>query len=344
MSQKYAPYNPNQQSNNFKPRTTFFYLNTGSNVYRILPPFGSLRSVNKYHAYHNIFWVKGSAGKARPIASYDDKKHDVVDPITAKLKAVQAEIVELKKSNKPKDQALADAKSAALLNVRSDGSCYLNAMNLAGQFGVLKVNLSVLKALGVEFKKLFDAGFDPINFADGAGLYMDFTRSDKIDGKYVYGVIVHTKVSKDPVTKAIRSEWVQAPMTEELVARFENEATDLTTLFAPKSMEEHKMIATLDPTVIDRVFARPTSVTTGEGTTVTDEVEEDVELPPFVPKVAAQSAQAPVYPNTTAQAPVYPSPEVAPATQTAPRTTISSKDIMDRARKFAIGGEVKSNA
>jgi hypothetical protein len=346
-TQKYGSYDPTKSNSRFKKRKNF-YINAGSNVYRICPPFASLKEFNRYSQYHAVYWLTGTKGK-RPAPSHDNKREKIVDPITAQVAQLNAEIKALKEAGDQKSLAVASAKEATVMANRVNKSFYLNAMDLNGNFGVLSLNTTLHKALDAKIKELFSSGFDPINLGEGKGLYLDFKQHPKgDDGKYSYEVAVYTRTVKDPATGRISSEWVDAPIAGDLVAKFEREASDLNDLFTMRTFEEQQLLASLDPTVVDRIFARPTSVATGTSTTVDSSEEEEepapAEMPTAVTAESVQKAAAQhVAPQTTASAPAHATTPTLAAQAQGPRSAIGARDIVERAKAFATGG-AKANA
>ncbi len=71
-----------------------FYLNYGSNVYRVLPPVKSLASKNRIAQFWSVIWLRDSKNKARPVSSVLRTKDKVViqnDPVLDRLAQMQAE-------------------------------------------------------------------------------------------------------------------------------------------------------------------------------------------------------------------------------------------------------------
>lgn len=239
-----------------------FYLEKGSNIYRVLPPYGTLSSRGKIAQYWAVTWVSGTKGK-RPVVSILEKSRDGAiiqrDPLLDKIEALRLQAAELEKNGSLSEEAIASMKKN--LNAMSlDKAYYVNAMNSGGEVGVLKLKSTAWKALQERLAELDSAGIDPISPGSENGLFFNFKRTET-DGKTVYSVDIHSKTFKDPVTGRMVTEPVPAPLSEEeMLTRMKAGAEDLTTLFTAKTPEEVALIATLDPATIDRVFQVPSRV------------------------------------------------------------------------------------
>ena len=252
---KHGKFNVNSLDGRVKRNR--FYLKDGSNIFRVLPPFGSLADQGSIAKYWIVYWLKDSAGKSKPVPSIflQDKNKRVLqdDPVKNKISSLDAKLKSMIEQNQP--QPIIDALAASLKNLYADKAYYLNVMNTAGEIGVLKLRYTAFQSLKQQLAKLSKDGIDAINV--GVGVYFDFQRLKDDQGRTSYKVDLHMKTYKNPTTGKMVTEIVEAPIDEEVLRRMETEAFDLNNLFRVLTPEEQALAATLDPSVIDRLFARP---------------------------------------------------------------------------------------
>jgi hypothetical protein len=269
-----------------------FYIEEGSNLYRVLPPFGSLAEKSAIAKYHEIIWLKNSAGKKFPVSSKQVMGKDRVilkrDPIIDAINAKKQEFEMLKTNGA--DAALVNAMKEEIDGMNVDKAFYVNAMNPAGEIGVLKVKITAWNDLKTRLIELEKQGVDPINVGQGNGIVFDFKKQKDDKGKISYRVDVATRNSKDPATGRIKSEYQYLELDEALYTRMEKESEDLTKLYRDMTDEEQNLLASLDPKTVDRVFQRGQAVTTGEDALETVTAEEAEYVAPAPVKKATVQA------------------------------------------------------
>jgi len=283
-----------------------FYLKDGSNVYRVLPPFKTLRDQGIIAKYWAVYWLptskKAKDGKSinRPVPTIlqmgRDKQIIQRDPITEKIEALRKSLDAMKENGGSQPEAVVKALEERLKTLNLDKGYYLNVITPTGDIGVLKIKYTAFQALKERLKQLEKDGIDPINV--GTGVFFDFKRGMDDKGKTVYTVDIHQRTFKNPQTGRIVTEMVEAPIDQNTLDQMEKSAFDLSELYKVLSPDEQAMAATLDPAVIDRLFARPEKVDEDAGVSYEDE-DEDLKTN----MVAAAAAAAVSTPAPKAQAP-----------------------------------------
>ncbi|HUM41641.1 MAG TPA: hypothetical protein PKI14_01670 [Fervidobacterium sp.] len=253
-------------------KTKNFYLADGSNLYRILPPFGSQTQTGAIAKFWEIYWVQGATSK-KPVVSIRKTGKDKVvlqaDPLEDAIAAKKNELAELETKGAP--ARVIESLKSMLQNLNADKSYYLNVINPAGEIGVLKIKYTGWQALKKRLEELDARGVDAINPGPDNGIVFDFKRSRDEKGKVGYTVDIASIVSKDPATNKMRVDYQYMPIDDVIIGRMEKEARDLGTLFKTLSVEEQSIVASLDPKAIDSVFTKSTKVEDDGG----DEGEDD---------------------------------------------------------------------
>ena len=272
-----------------------FYLQDGSNPYRVLPPFGSLSVKNIMAKYWEVTWVEGSDKKKRPVVSVLKTKSNGKgkpktilqrDPLLDKLAALQDSLTAMEQAGG--QDAIVAALKEKLWNMRLDKAFYVNAISPSGEIGVLKLRYTAFQNLKTRLEELEKTGVDAINVGPQNGIVFDFKKTKDDKGKTVYPVDIMMSTYRDPNTNKLISEMQQLPIDAQVLARMDKEASDLGTLFKIVTPEEVALIATLDPKMVDRVFARPDAVETDQGPGEEEEVQEELAVG------APRTQQAPV--------------------------------------------------
>lgn len=254
---KVGTYDPNAVNGNksFKKRKYFKIEQDKSNIYRVLPPYGSAGIA----VYYQVFWVTGTGGKNRPVQTLLKKSKDrgIIQrcPLFDKVEALKLQLAAI--SNDPNyDQNIVKAKKDQVDRLRLQGGYYLNAMDQAGDIGLLRVPYTAFQSLKKKLDVLKTEGVDPINPGAQNGVFFDFKRYKDEKGKTIYEVEISQKTRRDENGRMIK-EYNWAPIDETVLKRMETEASELGSLYKTLTVEEMTRIATLDPAQIDAVFANP---------------------------------------------------------------------------------------
>ena len=166
---------------------TVFKIQDGDNVYRILPPMGKLARSGKWNQYYRVEWgYKNSAGKVRPFqdvrkVNYQNQMVEVESAAHLRREALKAEKTNLVNALRttPTDQKLlARVKEVNedLKRYNLDAKYYVNAMDLSGKIGLLKLGSRAFKALKSQIDELRKTGVDPLGVDNGR--FFNFNRSN----------------------------------------------------------------------------------------------------------------------------------------------------------------------
>jgi hypothetical protein len=315
-----------------------FYLADGSNLFRLLPPFGTMAEKGIIAKYWEVYWVEGTDGRKRPMPSILKTKSNgkgmpktvlVADPMFDKVQSLRTK-VEMLKKDKNQPEAVVNALEETLRNLNLDKAYYLNVISPSGEIGVLKLRYTAFQNLKTRLDELDKDGIDPINV--GEGIIFDFKKMKDDNGKTVYPVDIATKTYRDPNTNRFVSEFQTYPIDENTLKRMDAEASDLGSLYKVLTPEEVALIATLDKRMVDRVYSRPEQVEES-ASEESEELEEEV-------SVKRPSSASP---TATSAATVAQSMPAAVTQATAPKSTVSapsSSDVQDIVNRFLNTGKV----
>lgn len=275
----YGTFDPTRKSSGFAKKK-YFNVKEGTQLYRVLPPYGDLASKGQLAVYWSLFWLRGSDGRNRPVVSIrrlDRNKNVVVaDPIFDKIEALKVSLSYMEKNQE--NPMIIEKMKATIQDLNVDKAYYLNAMNPQGEIGILKVRYTAFQALQKRMEELYKEGVDAVNVGPGKGVFFEFKRYKDEKGKTIYEVVPATKKTRTPEGKLI-SEYLEAPIDENVMARVKNEGADLSTLYKARTSEEMTALATLDPLMVDRVFARPVDTDEDPEMTADDIAENNLVIP-----------------------------------------------------------------
>lgn len=330
-----------------RPKKNYFKVKEGSNIFRVLPPFGSLAEQGVIAKYWAAYWLPFSSGKKRAISSIlqmgRDKRIIQDDPLYQKIETLKKSLESMKKDG-TQNPAIIEALDKRVYELQVDKAYYLNAISPSGEIGLLKIKYTAFQALKERLRQLEKDGIDPINM--GTGVYFDFKKAKDDHGKTVYGVDIHTKTFKSPATGKLTTELVEAVIDETTLKRMEKEAFDLTTLYKILTPEEQAAVATLDPKVMDRIFARPESNTASsetteeEGSLEDDLISDDLEVKVAIAN-AAVAAPAPVVRNPVQNTVVTPKSSVGSFVTTPPLPNVDDSMFNDFVSTFLQTGKAQ---
>jgi hypothetical protein len=325
---------------NFTRRNYFDVEKDGvSNVYRLLPPFGSLANDGKIAYYWAIhFGFKNSEGKMKPIACIQRKnKEGVVTqacPLCIKLNSLKTahEAMKLKDPESPMTKELGER----LRWLNLDKGYSLNVLATDGKIGVLKLRYKPFKALETLITKLHkEEGVNAVN--PGEGVYFDIRRTGT-GFQTEYTVEAATLTYKNQDTGRMVKEYKMAVVDDSIIERMEKEAADLPKLYKIFSEEDLALVATGDPTVLDRLFAKPEKKEVGGGFSGGEDggADEDTEAQAASSQAnavkAAYVAAAPVAAKAEPELTVASTPAPSPAAAAA--VLQMSKDEQDLVAQF----------
>lgn len=254
----FGSYDPTKQATSGFQRRKTFYLKDGSNLYRVLPPTGSLREKNQIAKYWSVIWLTDSKGKKRVVNSILRKGQDKVvlqhDPLITRIEEMEKQLSHAVATNENPATILALKEN--LKRMRSSKFYALNVLDASGALGVLQIPYTSYQSLDKRLKELNTQGIDAIGIGPDKGLFFDFKKGKDEKGRTVYTVDPAVRTTKDQSGQFIMS-YIRMPISEEDAVRLGQQAEDLTTLFRTLSVEEQTALATMDQRVFDAIFAKP---------------------------------------------------------------------------------------
>jgi hypothetical protein len=218
----------------------------GSNVYRILPPFGESSNGYPYKKWQ-IIWglIDPESGRARPFASSmtSEKKCPVTEYV-AELKK-KAESLKSQLAAAGVDEETQKNRLGALNKLISDLSpktVYIyNAADKSGDVGLLELKSTAQKKMKAEMSQYIqDYNQDPtsLNSEDtDSGLWFNITRAG-LGRDTEYDVKKMQIKTKNPTTGKISFEDDRSPLPDAVVENYDNLAYDLSAVYQVKSYSE----------------------------------------------------------------------------------------------------------
>lgn len=265
-------------------------LKEGSNIYRILPPIGSLASQGVWSKYEVLHWgyvlSNNKQRVFRCIRKFDPKRKVVIadcpqcTKISEQLGLEETQRTKLLNAGKSKEeiktllQHFTDWKK----KFNTDKKHYLNVLRPDGQIGKLKLTNNAMKALRLEIKRLRDSGeeSDPVGIENG--VWFDFFRvgMDK-DSDYKVNAVYENVEIQGRKMRSLKP----APLSNETIERFKNEGFDLGEGYRDLSRDEIQILVESngDPETVDSIFGLPQVNNSGKPKEMALEMEEEEYFP-----------------------------------------------------------------
>lgn len=218
----------------------------GSNVYRILPPFGESSNGYPYRKWQ-IIWglIDPESSRARPFASSmtSEKKCPVTEYV-AQLK-VKAESLKSQLAAAGVSEEDQKARLGALQKLISDlnpKTVYIyNAADKSGDVGLLELKSTAQKKMKAEMSQYIqDYNQDPTSLQSDdtdSGLWFNITRAG-LGRDTEYDVKKMQIKTKNPTTGKISFEDDRSPLPDAVVENYANLAYDLGSVYQVKSYDE----------------------------------------------------------------------------------------------------------
>lgn len=218
----------------------------GSNVYRILPPFGEASNGYPYRKWQIIWGLQDpESGRARPFASSmtSEKKCPVTEYVLALKK--KAEVLKSQLAAAGVDEETQKERLGALNKLISDlnpKTVYIyNAADKSGDVGLLELKSTAQKKMKAEMSQYIqDYNQDPtsLNSEDtDSGLWFNITRAG-LGRDTEYDVKKMQIKTKNPTTGKISFEDDRSPLPDAVVENYDNLAYDLSSVYQVKSYDE----------------------------------------------------------------------------------------------------------
>lgn len=218
----------------------------GSNVYRILPPFGESSNGYPYRKWQ-IIWglIDPESGRARPFASSmtSEKKCPVTEYV-GELKK-KAEVLKSQLAAAGVSEEDQKTRLGALQKLISDlnpKTVYIyNAADKSGDVGLLELKSTAQKKMKAEMSQYIqDYNQDPTSLQSDdtdSGLWFNITRAG-LGRDTEYDVKKMQIKTKNPTTGKISFEDDRSPLPDAVVENYDNLAYDLGAVYQVKSYDE----------------------------------------------------------------------------------------------------------
>lgn len=225
-------------------------INDGENTFRILPPHGEESEGYPYRRWVIAWLADPETGRNRPYASpwsFGEKEC----PVGEYAKALQDKRENLEKKLGVKDLSKEEIKEKLkpitdiLWKIKPKSSFFYNAINQAGEVGVLELKKSAHDDLKKAMKEyIADYNQDPTSLnseADDSGVWFKIKKS---------GIGMNTEYSaeksqikvKDPTTGKMMYQDNQAELPASVVENYEDLASDLFKLYRQSSYDTLKAV------------------------------------------------------------------------------------------------------
>lgn len=218
----------------------------GSNVYRILPPFGEASNGYPYRKWQIIWGLQDpESGRARPFASSmtSEKRCPVTEYVTELKK--KAEVLKSQMAAAGVDEETQKNRLGTLNKLISDlnpKTVYIyNAADKSGDVGLLELKSTAQKKMKAEMSQYIqDYNQDPtsLNSEDtDSGLWFNITRAG-LGRDTEYDVKKMQIKTKNPTTGKISFEDDRSPLPDAVVENYNNLAYDLNSVYQVKTYDE----------------------------------------------------------------------------------------------------------
>jgi hypothetical protein len=270
-------------------RKTFFKMKDGNNIYRILPPLGSLAKDGHWRKYHTVVYgYKNSKGKMETFldcrkVNFTTKMVEVESAAFLRSERLKKDHASLVKRHKEGDVSVSaemlksSYEDTQRFNIES--KYYVNAVNLNGEIGLLKVGYKAMAQLSNKDKTgLIDnavkSGLDPLSVEDGR--FYNFYRTGK--GRETQYTVSEYKEKVETKEYGIVEKSVRHVLTPDLIARLSHEAFDLGKIYPSPGAEQIQRIVNEGSFAVDEILGNNKENDSLEGD-VPEAVEENTLAP-----------------------------------------------------------------
>ena len=245
--------------NSLKPRREFkrHPIQPGHNILRILPPFGD-ETVNSNYPYKrwSLAWfIDPTTGRKKPFALPAYKKDDP-DPVSAYTKLLADKLDRVKKTaidsliNQGVDQVKAEGivreklvdASKLVWEIRPKQAFYYNAVNKAGEVGILELKKTAHDALKAEmYQYIKDYSQDPTSLfseVDDSGLWFDIERVGEKGDKNTEYKVKKNQTKRKNERGILTFEDDREALPDHVVANYATQGYDVYNLYQEKTHEE----------------------------------------------------------------------------------------------------------
>lgn len=319
----------------------FWKLKDGDAVYGILPPIGDLAANGVWSVYYRIHYgYKNAEGKSRPFQSTlvenrKTKMVEVPDAACERLDMLNAQLKIAKESgNEKAKEALLKLVGGQKSIYNLDSNHHINAIDLQGNIGVLKLRHKAKLALQVEIDKLCAKGQDPRG-VDNRRFFV-FSRSGMAN-ETNYKVTIYQEVLTIEGVGEVKRDFVNS-LTDEVLDRLGDEAAKLDSLYKMPNADQIEQIvknSVLTTGICPNIDAI-LGLSSNQATNTTEDFVDDgpvdetpaeaapaAVIKPKITPVSAPTPAATVVPAAPApvSAPVAVAPAPAPAPKVIPKSS-----------------------
>jgi len=235
-------------------------VNSGDNVYRILPPFGNSADGYPYRRWVLVWLTDPQTGRLRPFSSpfsFNQKQcpvYDYVNQLENLFKKEEARMVSSGEYSKEEIREYLKPISEILWKIKPKTTYLYNACNKSGEVGLLELKKTAHDAIKKQMMQyVTDYGQDPTSLnsdADDSGVWFKITRTgEKTDTEY--SVTKNQIKYRDPNTGKISWADDQEPLSDNVVDNYEDLGYDLSTVYRQISYDELKevLLANVEPLI-----------------------------------------------------------------------------------------------
>lgn len=313
-------------------------------VFRILPPIGDLADKGIWALFHKVHYgYRNSENRMKlfvspEVVNRSSKMIEVEDAAKRRIDNLRARYVEAKKNN---DQEAMKSLKELLRTYNLENRWHLNAIDLSGKIGLLKLPHTAKKDLDNEIKKLTAKGVDPLSIDNGRF----FAIIRNIDGqKVTYKVQVYKEEVDTKDYGKVEKDVVHA-LTEDTISRLSSEAFELDKLYKAPTAEQVERIVKEGKTAVDEILGigSPAAASSSNGASSLHEEEEDSfsdedldNLAESASATSQKAAQTAVKPATKAEAQAPAGLKIGKASTAADtKTSTEAKVLNDKVKNMS---------
>jgi len=228
----------------------------GSNIYRILPPFGDEETHNNYpFKYWRVIWglIDPTTGKKKPFNSPMNSEEGIcpvqeyLDLLNSHIDGIEAQMTAEGNTKDQIKERLKDLRDVAK-EFRPNKVYSYNACDKAGTVGILDLKPTAHKAMKKQMMKYIqDYCQDPTSLCsddDDSGVWFNVTREGE-NFDTVYDVITNQTVQKDERGRVAKYDD-RSPLPEQVVETYSETGYDLFSLYKTPTYDELKQILILN--------------------------------------------------------------------------------------------------
>jgi hypothetical protein len=234
-------------------KKVYFTLEDGDNAFRILPAMGNLAAKNVWSKFYRVeFGYYNTKGKMQVfqcprVVNFQTKMVEVESAAyqrREKLLKARDAVVEFLKANPGNAQKESEREklNTLLKQFNSDGKFYVNAMDLNGRIGLLKLGKTAFDDLKNEMRKLNDTGVNPLS-ADTGRFFVINKTGQLRDTAYKVTLFKENKQFLMPDGTSVTGQVdVVHKLTPDIISRLKEEAFKLDEIYPYASPEQVERI------------------------------------------------------------------------------------------------------